>query len=104
MIGRANSVAIAIIVALAVPAAVSAAPPPRSSTPQPSSYAPRRTTQHVYGSPIEPPIVGRAHAATHRPTPVRPAAKAAKPGSQTPPKKDRRTAAVPQHGARSLSR
>jgi hypothetical protein len=48
--------AIALLAALAVPAASLADAPPKSAAPPPpSSYAPGpRTQHHVYGSPIEP--------------------------------------------------
>ena len=53
-------------IALAGPVLAVAASQPANAGSKPSSYAPRPQTQgHVYGSPIEPPITGRAAASHH---------------------------------------
>ncbi|HUO94873.1 MAG TPA: hypothetical protein VMT92_01465 [Steroidobacteraceae bacterium] len=54
---------------LALGASAVAATPAKRSPAQPSSYAPRETNgSHVYGSPIETPVVGRAAPAHHSPS------------------------------------
>ncbi len=100
MVKTAMSILIAIGVAGPAPALASGQP--ARSHPQPSSYAPRpHSTEHVYGSPIEPPIVGRAHAAQHRPVPTTASAKATTRESHDREPKNRRRAAVPQRSAGS---
>jgi hypothetical protein len=41
-----------------VPLAIAGAPSP-GSIPKPSSYAPHHSAYHVYGEPIDPPVVHR---------------------------------------------
>lgn len=54
---------------LALVASAAAATPAKPSPARPSSYAPRETNgSHVYGSPIETPVVGRAAPAHHSPS------------------------------------
>jgi hypothetical protein len=54
-------------IALAAPGPTFAEVKPAASHPLPSSYAPRpHSEQHVYGSPIEPRIVGHAQASYHK--------------------------------------
>ncbi len=56
--------------------------PPPKSAPQPSSYAPQpHSSTHVYGSPIEPPLVGH-NAAPHRVNPSQKPAGGAKAAGQ----------------------
>jgi len=92
-----------VAIAIAGTAAADAAPRPTNAPPRPSSYAPRPTTQHVYGSPIEAPIVGRAHAAARRPTATKPEAKGARPVAQGQAPKSRRPGTVPQRGVHAHS-
>ena len=64
-----TKLAIAVLAAIvvAMPSRVLAASKPTGSSPPPSSYAPRpHSNQHVYGSPIGPPIVGSGRS-SHRP-------------------------------------
>jgi len=53
----AASLVIAALLASA-PLAI-AGPPSPGSIPKPSSYAPHHSTSHVYGDPIDPPVVHR---------------------------------------------
>ena len=60
------AVVVLTAIVMAMPPLAFAASKPTGSSPQPSSYAPRlHSNQHVYGSPIEPPIVGSAKS-SHR--------------------------------------
>jgi hypothetical protein len=55
----------AIVLAGSMPAV--AGGNPTDSRPKPSSYVSQpRTNRHVYGSPIEPPVVGRAAHHAHK--------------------------------------
>jgi hypothetical protein len=59
-------------VVLGAPALTSAATQPTGSHAPPSSFAPRpHSDRHVYGSPIEPRIVGHARAPVHKHAPTR---------------------------------
>ena len=77
-------------IALAGPAVARADSKPGSSHPLPSSYAPRpHSSDHVYGSPIETPIVGRAHAPTKHTTAAKTGVAKAKPSAHHPTKAPR---------------
>ena len=63
-----TTIARALLAAIMLAGATLAAAAPPSADPRtkPSSYAPRpRTNGNVYGSPIDPPIVGHGAAARH---------------------------------------
>lgn len=52
---------------LAGPALSVAGNEPTNSAPRPSSFVPHtHSNHHVYGAPIEPPIVGRAKSTHHK--------------------------------------
>jgi hypothetical protein len=56
--------------ALALPSWSVAGNSPSESRPKPGSYAPQpHTNQHVYGTPIQPAIVGHAKSSQHKHTP-----------------------------------
>jgi hypothetical protein len=58
--------AVLAAITLAGPTLAIAAGKPTGAGSQPSSYAPRpHATQHIYGSPIGPPIAGHATASHH---------------------------------------
>jgi hypothetical protein len=60
----------AVLLAASAPA-LTAVKPTNSHAP-PSSFAPRpHTNQHVYGSPIEPRIVGHTQPLEHKRTPMK---------------------------------
>jgi hypothetical protein len=64
--------AIAVLAAIALmqPALSVAAVQSANSAAKPTSFVPHaHTTQHVYGSPIGPPIMGRAKTSHHRHAP-----------------------------------
>ena len=70
-----SRIAIAILaaVALAGPAQSIAADKPAGGGVKTSSFVPRhRTNRHVYGTPIQKPIVGHARITHHKPAPKKP--------------------------------
>ena len=75
-----KTIAPAVLAALALagPAMAAAQTKPTASRTQPSSYAPGpHSGPHVYGSPIGPPIVGKARPSHHpRAVPKHPTAAA----------------------------
>lgn len=70
---------VAIIVltaALAQPALSAANTKSTDSKAQPSSFVPHaHTNSHVYGTPIQPAIVGHSRASRHKKAPKKPASK-----------------------------
>jgi hypothetical protein len=66
-------------VTLVQPALSVAGENPTDSGAQPSSFVPHpHTNHHVYGSPIQPAIVGHAKTTHHKHTPTKPSSNAAK--------------------------
>jgi hypothetical protein len=59
-------IALVALLALSAPALALA-------NPKPSALVPRHTKDHVYGSPIQKPILGQAKAPRHKHVPTKPA-------------------------------
>ena len=65
-----KAIAIAALAAIALAGSVSsvAGPPQKPHKSKPSSYAPQpHSNHHVYGTPIQPPILGHSKASRHEP-------------------------------------
>ncbi|HME38283.1 MAG TPA: hypothetical protein VKG63_04895 [Steroidobacteraceae bacterium] len=59
------AMAVLAAVTLAQPALSLAGDQPTSSGAKPNSFVPRHTSHHVYGSPIQPAILGHAKTSHH---------------------------------------
>jgi hypothetical protein len=63
---RKFAIAVLAAVTLGAPAMSGAGDEPSASGKKSISFVPHHSNQHVYGSPIEPPIVGRSKISHHK--------------------------------------
>jgi hypothetical protein len=76
------AIAVLAAVTLVQPALSVAGDKPTDSGGKPSSYVPHHTKHHVYGSPIQPAIVGHAKTSHHKHAPKKRSSSAAKRDAQ----------------------
>lgn len=82
MTALATAALTAIVLTFSVGASAADVPHPAGA--KPSSFAPRHSGRRVYGTPIQPPILGSRKGAHHKATPTVKRAKAT--SSSKPPK------------------